>query len=45
MESTSTGSAPARFAGANGEIYLRGAVDLGKGELVLPYSGKVCLGE
>ena len=33
------------FAGASGKIYGWGAVDLGKGELVLRYSGEVCHAE
>jgi hypothetical protein len=41
LNSSGTG----RFAGASGKIYAWGAVDLGKGEVTLRYSGSVCYAE
>ena len=38
-------SGTGRFAGASGKIYGWGAVDLGKGELTLRYSGTICYAE
>jgi hypothetical protein len=38
-------SGTGRFSGASGKIYAWGAVDFGKGELTLRYSGKVCHSE
>jgi hypothetical protein len=39
------GSGTGRFAGASGKIHAWGAVDLGKSEVALRYSGSVCYAE